>query len=47
VRTWQRPRVVFDGEITGPWSEFTTVWRVAIEPPTMEFLQKRDDWFFW
>ena len=47
VRRWHEPRVVFDGEIRGPWSEFTTVWRVVLEPPTMEFLQKRDDWFFW
>lgn len=47
VRTWREPRVVFDGEIPGPWDEFTTVWRVVLEPPTMEFLQKRDDWFFW
>lgn len=47
VREWRRPRVVFDGEITGPWTEFTTVWRVVLEPPTNEFLQRRDDWFFW
>lgn len=47
VRSWTRPRVAFDGEIRGPWTEFATVWRVAFEPPTREFLQKRDDWFFW
>ena len=42
-----KPCVVFDGEIPGRWSEFTTVWRVVLEPPTLEFLQNRDDWFFW
>lgn len=47
VRMWREPRVVFDGEIPGPWDKFTTVWRVVLEPPTMEFLQRRDDWFFW
>lgn len=47
VREWKKPRVVFDGEITGPWTEFTTVWRVVLQPPTSEFLQRRDDWFFW
>lgn len=47
VREWKEPRVVFDGRIPGPWEEFTTVWRVVLEPPTMEFLQRRDDWFFW
>jgi hypothetical protein len=47
VRTWREPRVVFDGEIPGPWDKYTTVWRVVLDPPTMEFLQRRDDWFFW
>jgi hypothetical protein len=47
ARTWREPRVVFDGEVPGPWDRFTTVWRVVLEPPTMEFLQRRDDWFFW
>jgi len=47
VREWKQPRVVFDGKIPGPWEEFTTVWRVVLQPPTMEFLQRRDDWFFW
>jgi hypothetical protein len=42
-----RPEVVFEGEIPGPWDRFTTVWRVAIKPVTLEFLQRRDDWFFW
>ena len=41
-----QPEVVFDGEIPGPWDRFTTVWRVVIKPPTMEFLQRRDDWFY-
>jgi hypothetical protein len=47
VRTWHRPRIAFDGGIPGPWEEYTTVWRVVFEPATMEFLQRRDDWFFW
>lgn len=47
ARQWEQPRLVFDGRIPGPWEEFTTVWRVVLKPPTSEFLQRRDDWFFW
>jgi hypothetical protein len=41
------PRIVFDGEIPGPWSDFACVWRVALEPASPDFLSQRDDFFFW
>lgn len=41
------PLVYFDGEIVGPWSEYTTVWRVVLEPASPDFMSDRDDFFFW
>lgn len=38
---------VFDGEIPGPWSRWTTVWRCAVAMPTEEFLNPQSDFFFW
>lgn len=40
-------RVLFDGEIPGPWSEYARVWRVVIEPANTAFLEPRNDFFFW
>jgi hypothetical protein len=40
-------RVLFDGEIPGPWSEYARVWRTVYEPPCTEFLEPREDFFFW
>ena len=40
-------RTVFDGEVTGPWTDYTCVWRVVLEPPTREFLEPRNDVFYW
>jgi hypothetical protein len=42
-----RTRVIFDGEIEGPWTKYAHVWRVVFEPITPEFLEPRDDFFFW
>lgn len=39
--------VLFDGEVPGPWSEYAHVWRVLLEPAHPEFLDNRDDFFFW
>ncbi|RME72451.1 MAG: hypothetical protein D6781_02185 [Verrucomicrobia bacterium] len=49
IRKWRQvePRVVFDGEIVGPWSEYATVWRVALEPPSPQFLDPKTMFFFW
>ncbi len=41
------PSVVFDGEIPGPWSEYTCVWRVVITPATRAFLEPTEKFFFW
>lgn len=38
---------VFDGEIPGPWSRWTTVWRCAVAMPTNDFLEPDADFFFW
>jgi hypothetical protein len=41
------PRIVFDGEIPGPWSDFACVWRVALEPASPDFLDPVNSFFFW
>jgi hypothetical protein len=41
------PRVVFDGEIAGPWTDYTSVWRVVLEPPTAAFLDPGQTFFYW
>lgn len=41
------PRVVYDGEIPGPWSKYTHVWRVAFRPISSRFLEDGDRYFFW
>lgn len=38
---------VFDGEIVGPWSKYATVWRTAVRMPTLDFLDRRLNFFFW
>ncbi|HZZ57497.1 MAG TPA: hypothetical protein VFE31_06680 [Opitutaceae bacterium] len=35
----------FDGEIEGPWSQFATVWRHAVEMPTYEYLNPNNNFF--
>lgn len=42
-----RPKLVFDGEVPGPWSRYADVWRVLFEPPSLRFLERRRDYFFW
>lgn len=39
--------VRFDGELTGPWSRYATVWRVAAEMPTRDYLDPKCPFFFW
>lgn len=43
----QKPNVIFDGKIPGPWSKYATVWRVVFEPPTRDHLIDTHDYFFW
>lgn len=38
---------VFDGEIPGPWSQYATVWRTAVQMPTLDFLDRSLNFFFW
>ena len=43
----QRPTVVCDRDIPGPWADYATVWRFALRPPTDGFIHAGDDYFFW
>jgi hypothetical protein len=40
-------KTLFDGEVPGPWSRWATVWRHCVEMPTLEFLNKEANFFFW
>jgi len=40
-------RTIFDGEIVGPWSKWTTVWRHCVEMPTLEYLDRDKNFFLW
>lgn len=40
-------RMLFDGEIPGPWSRWATVWRCCVQMPTREHLEPEADFFFW
>lgn len=40
------PRLVFDGELPGPWSRYADVWRVLYAPPSTRFLSMARDYFF-
>lgn len=42
-----RWRTIFDGEIRGEWSRWTTVWRHCVEMPTYDFLDSRRLFFIW
>jgi hypothetical protein len=39
--------VVCDNEIRGPWSAYTTVWRVLFRPPSQKFVDNDERYFFW
>ena len=41
------PQVLVDREVPGPWTRFSSLWRVLFAPPSGDFLQRRDDCFFW
>ncbi|MCF7687513.1 MAG: hypothetical protein K9M98_04850 [Cephaloticoccus sp.] len=42
-----QPRVVCDREVTGPWSDYTTVWRFVLQPPSRRFMEEGERYFFW
>lgn len=41
-----RPDVICDAQIPGPWSEYATVWRFALRPPSDGFLRGGERYFF-
>lgn len=42
-----RPVIACDRDIPGPWAEYATVWRFALQPPSMDYLQANERYFFW
>jgi len=46
VRPMQRPEVLCDDEIPGPWADYATVWRFAVRPPSDGYLRGGDRYFF-
>jgi ribosomal protein S12 methylthiotransferase accessory factor YcaO len=41
-----RPDVICDTDIPGPWSNYATVWRFALRPPSDGYLRGGDGYFF-
>ncbi len=46
-RALARPKLVFDGEVRGPWTRYADVWRVVYEPPSDRFLGMEENYFLW
>ena len=42
-----RHRIICDREVTGPWSDFATVWRFVLQPPSRRFMEEGERYFFW
>ena len=42
-----RAQVACDRDIPGPWSEYATVWRFVLTPPSRAFLGDDERCFFW
>lgn len=42
-----RPKLVFDGAVTGPWQRYASVWRVVFEPPSRRFVSRELRYFMW
>ena len=40
-------RVLFDGEVAGPWSKYATVWRQVVQMPTYAFFDRQESFFLW
>lgn len=41
------PEIIFDGEVFGPWSAYTHIWRVVCRPYSDAYLKAGKDYFFW
>ncbi len=42
-----KSEIICDSVIEGPWSEYASVWRTLIRPPTTGFLVNSEKYFFW
>lgn len=42
-----RPRLLYDGPLPGPWSDYADVWRVAYAPPSDAFISPTENYFLW
>ena len=42
-----RLSVVFDSAVVGPWDRYASVWRTIFKAPSCEYLNDREDFFFW
>lgn len=42
-----QPRLVFDGEVAGPWQRYANVWRVVFAPPSRRFVSRDPHYFMW
>lgn len=40
-------RVIYDGDIPGPWADYACVWRAVLEPASDAFLDPRHLFFYW
>jgi len=39
------PKLVYDGPVPGPWSQYADVWRVVFAPPSRRFLSMDETYF--
>jgi hypothetical protein len=46
-RARAKPRLVFDGVVSGPWTRYADVWRVVYAPPSDRFLGMEENYFLW
>jgi hypothetical protein len=46
TRPTPKPEVICDRELEGPWSQYATVWRFALRPPSDGFLRGGESYFF-
>lgn len=45
VKATAELKLVYDGLVPGPWSDYADVWRVVYEPPSRRFLSMDEDYF--
>lgn len=46
-KPYEAPEVVFDGEMMGPWSDYTKVWRYALKYPFDGYRNPHVNFFYW